>query len=267
MASGQPDGQTAKTGDLTTPIAGLDGSGNWQAVSVDTTGAVNIAAGSTGLGKVEDTPHVSGDVGVMMFGVARDRNPGTGAAYVGALGDYTPIAVDTRGHLLASTWSLYSGADNYGNGFLLAGRAGDNEAGLPISAALAFNGSAWDRQRNNEAITVLASAARTATTNSSDLVNYNGRGVLVVIDVTAVTGSASVTVALQTKETIGNKYVTVLTSAAITGTGQTRLRCYPGITPVANEAVSDLIGRTWRVVVTHGTADSITYSVQSVTML
>jgi len=266
MASGQPDGQTAKVGDLTTPIAGLDGSGNWQAVSVDTTGAVNIAAGATGLGKAEDTPHVSGDVGVMMLAV---RNDGGATTYGSAVGDYVPLTTTINGHLMvAALQDTFQTADNLNAPLHLwhTGRNGQT-GGLSGAIPMSLNGIGVDRQRNNEVVTVLASAARTATTNSSDLTNFNGRGVQVIIDVTAVTGSASVTVALQTKETIGSKYVTVLTSAAITGTGQTRLRCYPGITAVANESVSDLIGRIWRVVVTHGTADSITYSVQCVMML
>jgi hypothetical protein len=39
-----------------------------------------------------------------------------------------------------------------------------------------FNNSTWDRHRNNVEVTVFASAARTATVASSEIINYNGRG-------------------------------------------------------------------------------------------
>lgn len=230
MASGQPDGNTAKVGDLATPIAGLAGDGTWQAVAVDTDGGIALAVGATGIGKAEDEPHVSGDVGVMMLGV---RAGGGSGSYAGTIGDYSPIALDANGGV----------ANAY------------------------YDGSGWNAARANEPITVFASASRTASVNSSTLTSHNGRGALVMVDVTAVTGAASITVTIQSMQTIGNVYRDVLTSAAITTTGQAWLRVYPGITAVANAAVSDLLGRTWRVVVTHGTADAITYSVQAINAL
>src|SRR5690348_209638 len=53
------------------------------------------------------------------------------------------------------------------------------------SAVQHYNGSTLDLARANTNITVLASAARTATLQSSDITNYNGRGLHLVIDVTA----------------------------------------------------------------------------------
>jgi hypothetical protein len=131
------------------------------------------------------------------------------------------------------------------------------------SCGMGFNGTTWDRVRNNQQGTLLASAARTATVSSSDQTNYNVRGVKVFIDVTAVTGTPSITVAIEEKDSIGGDYKAILTSAAITGilTTPTILTVYPGVTVAANVALSEPLSRTWRVTVTHANADSITYSV------
>ena len=66
---------------------------------------------------------------------------------------------------------------------------------------------------------------------------------------------------IEGKDLISGKYYTVLASAAITGTGTTVLKVYPGITASANASASDILPRTWRVTATHANTDSITYSV------
>ena len=55
----------------------------------------------------------------------------------------------------------------------------------------------------------------------------------------------------------------ILTSAAITATGQTVLRVYPGLTPVTNLTVSDLLPPIWRVQVAGGLTDAATYAVSA----
>lgn len=124
-----------------------------------------------------------------------------------------------------------------------------------------FNGTNWERHTGNLELTVLASAARTTTTNSSDLSNFNCRGAHIVIDATALAATPSVVFTVQGKDAVSGKYFTVLTSAAIVATGTTTLTVYPGITAAANVAVAMVLPRTWRVVATAGDADSLTYSV------
>jgi hypothetical protein len=109
--------------------------------------------------------------------------------------------------------------------------------------------------------TIFASAARTATVNGDDILNDDARGVVVVIDCTAIAASPSVVFTIQGKDEVSGKYYTILASAAITGTGTTVLRVYPGLTASANVTVSDVLPHTWRVIATHGDADSITYTV------
>lgn len=109
--------------------------------------------------------------------------------------------------------------------------------------------------------TLFASAARTATSSSADQTNDNGKGAQIVIDVTSVTSSPSVVFTVEGKDALSGKYYTLLTSAAITGTGTTRVTVYPGVTLAANVAVSQILPQHWRVTATHGNSDSITYTV------
>lgn len=140
------------------------------------------------------------------------------------------------------------------DGFTGAGNA------LMVVPALS-NGTTLDSPRNNAESTALASAARTATVNSSDLTNYNGRGCHVVIDVTAIVATPSLVVKIQGKDALSGKYYDILVATAITATGTTVLKVYPGITPTAGASASDMLPRTFRVRVEHADADSATYSV------
>lgn len=120
---------------------------------------------------------------------------------------------------------------------------------------------------HNEEIKVLQSAARTASVNSDDFENMNGRGVKVVIDATAAAATPSVVFTIQGKDLASGKYYDILSSAAITGTGTTVLTVYPGTTASANVVANDVLPRTWRVKAVAGDADSLTYSVGASTIL
>lgn len=113
----------------------------------------------------------------------------------------------------------------------------------------------------NSTVTLLPSLARTATTTSDDTSNLYARGLHLVIDVTAITSTPSITVTIQGKDFSSGKYYTLLASAAITATGTTVLRVFPGATASANVAANDILPTNWRVSVAHGNSNSITYSV------
>jgi hypothetical protein len=137
-----------------------------------------------------------------------------------------------------------------------------------------FNGSTWDRLRNNVEGTILASAARTETTNSSDQTNHNARGVVIAVDFTATPNNAeTVTVAIQAKDPVSAKYVTLtaftaLTASALGASPTTETYLYtlcPGAAETAAVAKHEVqalaLPRTWRVAVTHSAGGSWTYSV------
>lgn len=109
--------------------------------------------------------------------------------------------------------------------------------------------------------TLLASAARTATISSSDQTNYNGRGVRVFINVSVVPGAApSLVPTIEVKDPVSGVYTAVLTGAAIVAVGHTVLTLFPGVTVAANLAVSNALGKIWRLTITAGNANSATYS-------
>lgn len=111
--------------------------------------------------------------------------------------------------------------------------------------------------------TIYASAARTATPTAVTRRVDRYKGCVLIIDVTAIAATPSVTPKIEGVSASGAVY-TLLTGAAITATGVTALKIFPGITAAANVAVSDVLPQTIKVTLTHGDADSATYSVDLV---
>lgn len=139
---------------------------------------------------------------------------------------------------------------------------------------LLYNGSTVDRERGNLEASLLVSAARTATTNSPDQTNHNGKGVTLVIDVT-VEGPATLSLKVQGKDSISANYYdiadfgTVYTASAEAPTVTRACTLYPGALAAdhAGIAKSGVLPRTWRAVVTHADATTCTYSLSAVTHL
>lgn len=116
---------------------------------------------------------------------------------------------------------------------------------------------------------LLASAERTADTNSPDQFNINAnlnvRGILVTLDVTAITDTPSLTLKIQAKDPGSDKYETLMAaSAAVTGTGTHSYLLYPGAGSAADD-ITQVAGfplpPAWRVRVEHADTDAATYSV------
>jgi hypothetical protein len=83
--------------------------------------------------------------------------------------------------------------------------------------------------------TLTAQAAGTVVSPTIDM--QQSKGCLIFINVTSITGSLTVT--LQGVGPTGTAY-TILASAAISATGQTVLRVYPGIAASANVSANDV---------------------------
>lgn len=109
--------------------------------------------------------------------------------------------------------------------------------------------------------TIYASAARTATPTAVSFQASRVRALRVVIDCTAVTSTPSVVCTVDAIDSLSGKAVNLLTSAAITATGTTVLNIGPGVTAGANVAANAFLGDIIRITMTHGDADSITYTV------
>lgn len=108
--------------------------------------------------------------------------------------------------------------------------------------------------------TLLASAARTTTQTLADQTNLGHRGLHLIIDVTAITDTPILTPKIQGRGANG-VYYDLLVATAISATGTTVLKLYPGITAAANAAANDVLPAVWRLVLTATDADSATYSV------
>lgn len=132
---------------------------------------------------------------------------------------------------------------------------------LAASMGLVFNETNFDRVRGNTSNSLIASAARTAGIASSTLTNYNGRGIKIVTDITAASGTGGLTIQLQIFDAVSGKFVTVLQSALTIAISTVVLTLYPGIAAVANVSANDVLPRSYRINVTAGDGSSYTYSV------
>lgn len=136
------------------------------------------------------------------------------------------------------------------------------------SPSMGYNGSTLDRWRNNTEGTLLASAARTASVTSPDQTNYNAKGILLFLNITAASGSGGLQVYVQAKDPVSGSYVYLTgVPTAITATGLYVYELGRGVGSTAlsgnqqvNKRNEGQIPRIWRGVVNHGDGSSYTYS-------
>lgn len=112
----------------------------------------------------------------------------------------------------------------------------------------------------------LTLTAASASFNGNDIFDPQGRGLVCIVNLTAVSGTTpSLTLTIQGKDsltTTSPPYYTLLASAALTTTGVTVLRVYPGLTAVANATASDIVPPIYRIITTEsGTTPSFTGTV------
>jgi len=201
--------------------------------------------------------------GAAAAGAAVAGNPVLGGGSDGT--NVQSILVSSGGVLVASKRA--TGADGVANTAIgrLASDASATSTDVLNVGEMVFNGTSWDRTRNNEEITVLASAARTANTDSADLVNFNTTGVMIILDITVDAVSVGLTLSILMKDPVSGKDVTFWTAAAAaTGVGTDIYLIYPGVIAAdfnGTEAVSIALPRTWVLRVTTADADEATYSV------
>lgn len=110
---------------------------------------------------------------------------------------------------------------------------------------------------------VYNSAARTATPAAIEVNTRRFRSMVVVLDATAITSAPSVTVTLARKDNASGKYVDILASAAIATVSTNTIRIGLGLPVTANLSANEPLPNVVRVTVTHGNANSITYTVSA----
>lgn len=116
--------------------------------------------------------------------------------------------------------------------------------------------------------TVFPAAARALAQayTSATFYNHQARGVLVLVNATAETATASVTPSLQVSFDDGASWVTYwVAAAAIEAVGTFLYMVYPILDASADGSVTESVAlplpRCWRWVMTHADTDSLTYSV------
>lgn len=117
--------------------------------------------------------------------------------------------------------------------------------------------------------TALASATRTASTSSPNIINNNARGIIVFLNVTAASGTGGLQVLVQSIDPVSGVGVQHNASpTAITATGVYAYAVYPGASApgvagpnLVNQRTAGELARTFRIRVVHGDASSYTYSV------
>ena len=119
----------------------------------------------------------------------------------------------------------------------------------------------------DKSITLLASAARTVETNSSDQQGYKGKMLVIIVDVSAITDTPSITPTLEVKDSVsGNYFVAWRAAVALAATGTSAYLFALGGSGSAGlytEAVNIRRSRTWRFQMEVADADSATYSVSA----
>lgn len=139
-------------------------------------------------------------------------------------------------------------------------------AALPVEAVLlGYNGSTLERRRNNHEVTVLASAARTATTDSPQQTNYNAKGAALWLRVTvAAGGGETLNLICFQVDPVGGANTELFRHNGITAAGTYAYQIYPSIADTQTKlyAFSALaLPRRWFVRVEHSAGGSWTYSV------
>lgn len=112
--------------------------------------------------------------------------------------------------------------------------------------------------------TPLSSAARTTTTSGSVTTSAYAKGVSLFLNVSAVSGSASITLSVEAQNPVTGGFVTLATANAVATVSHSLFQIYPGIAETAGVTFNKILPTQWRVTVTHATADSITYSVVAI---
>lgn len=171
------------------------------------------------------------------------------------------LAVDDDSSLVGPVSSRFvSSADTFTNSTSAAGM---------VSAAVQY---AYDsinsvftpaKLHETEELTLLSSAPRATTTNTTDQNNFNKRGLHLYLAITNVPGGGeTLTLTLQGK-TAGGVYYDLLISSLITATGTYIFKLYPSLTPVAAQVANDALPKTWRVSMVHSSTGSWTYTLDA----
>jgi len=146
-----------------------------------------------------------------------------------------------------------------------------NTALATLAINMTFNGTTLDLQRSNEEVTILASALRTTSTDSTDQSNKNKNSVTLFLNITARTVGASplVNFRVSVKDPISGSYINTLVTANFDPTvGMRGFIVRLGNVDTGSDLVDssgNVLGRTWRITLNEvADVTDLTYSVGGV---
>lgn len=122
-------------------------------------------------------------------------------------------------------------------------------------------------QRGKRRIILRPAAAYTTTFTSQPYTTPYHNGIMLMLYATALAATPSIVMKIQGWDVDGaGTWTDLLTDAAVTTAAPTgsELKMYPGAITAANAALDRPLPNKWRVVCTHGDADSITYKLFAV---
>ena len=120
-----------------------------------------------------------------------------------------------------------------------------------------------NHQRVPDEIVLLASSVKSATWQSSEQNSNMSCGILIIVDVSAKSGTPTLDIKMQALDSVSGAWVDIgAVMTQITNTGTYTLMLYPGITVSAAEpnAVNKALPRHWRLFNTIGGTTSFTLS-------
>jgi len=258
---------------------------NLQAVSIGTTGRLDffLTNDLTQIGTAQPGYPIGGGAGVVTSTAAGMWNiPTNGAAFlrvrlgVATTAGTTTLAASvsqTAHPLPAPTTQPVSGTVGV-TGYPTAAASADALANPTVTkvdaTSLLFNGTTWDRARGMSTnLTTGDTGAKVATGNGATLTNVGNKGVQVLLNLGAVTGTVpTLVLKLQGSVDGGTSWYDIpgATTATLNATGLYGITVYPGVTATAGvattgttAAASQVMPRTWRTVWTiGGTSPSFT---------
>jgi hypothetical protein len=249
-----------------TPPTGGSGIRGWLSGIYNRLGSALTVSGTVTANAGTGTRVVTGDVA---GGGADSGSPvKVGGVFNSTLPTYTTgqraeLQIDSRGAARMVIGAPASTA--HVAAFTPQDAAGNSTTSLAaVTFTQLYNGTSWDRFRNNADATVRASTADSSSFNGADQTNYNARGATVFVNVSAIT-SATLVVKVQGKDLVSGNYYDIpgAVTGSLTTTGLVAIHLVPGAagTPAAGSAICSLpLPRTWRVVGTV-TGTSVTSSV------
>lgn len=116
---------------------------------------------------------------------------------------------------------------------------------------------------NKGPLELFASAARTADPTAVGVINHHWRGLLIVVDVTALAATPSVQPTIYVKDNNGDYNEIIYQGTAFTATGEHSYLVYPGAVAAdfdGTDCAGIPVPQDIQIGMVHGDADSITYS-------